>query len=219
MKLEAAHAPAARESAAAAKAARRGPSTAAAAGDDGWPRSFANFDGLPPTHMVHLAGVRSGAWSRRAILRAHGWWHAEADSLAGEALGWGQRRGVLLTSAAMLSRAASGAELETAVGNLLVLAALVGRTPVVPEVLCERMQGNPAPLPRAGSRRAAGRAIAAARGCRRARARHRVRHRRQAPPPRRRRPRLWCPAPRDAPPRQQAPATPTRPSRRFEGQV
>ena len=46
--------------------------------------------------MVHLAGVRSGAWSRRAILRAHGWWHAEADSLAGEALGWGQRRGVLL---------------------------------------------------------------------------------------------------------------------------
>ena len=96
--------------------------------------------------MVHLAGVRSGAWSRRAILRAHGWWHAEADSLAGEALGWGQRRGVLLTSAAMLSRAASAAELETAVGNLLVLAALVGRTPVVPEVLCERMQGNPAPL-------------------------------------------------------------------------
>ena len=147
MKLEAAHAPAARESAAAAKAARRGaPSAAAGGGDDGWPRSFANFDGLPPTHMVHLAGVRSGAWSRRAILRAHGWWHAEADSLAGEALGWGQRRGVLLTSAAMLSRAASAAELETAVGNLLVLAALVGRTPVVPEVLCERMQGNPAPL-------------------------------------------------------------------------
>ena len=46
----------------------------------------------------------------------------------------------------MLSRAASAAELETAVGNLLVLAALVGRTPVVPEVLCERMQGKPAPL-------------------------------------------------------------------------
>ena len=41
-----------------------------------------------PFVMGHMAGVRTGAWSRRSILRAYGWWTAEADLLVANELGW-----------------------------------------------------------------------------------------------------------------------------------
>ena len=45
----------------------------------------------------HMAGVRTGAWSRRAILRAYGWWAAEADGLIATEFGWAQISQLLFT--------------------------------------------------------------------------------------------------------------------------
>ena len=69
---------------------------------------FNTFAGLPPVYMVHLAGLRLGAWHRRAVLRAHGWWHPPADVLAARQLKWGQRRGYLTTPVG-ITRAATKA--------------------------------------------------------------------------------------------------------------
>ena len=44
--------------------------------------------GAAPFIMAHLAGVRTGAWSRRALIRAYGWWDARADALIARQLGW-----------------------------------------------------------------------------------------------------------------------------------
>ena len=110
------------------------------------PLPFGTFNGLPPVYMVHLAALRSGAWQRRAVLRAHGWWHPQADRLAADALGWGQRRGLLMLSASNVVRPASGntfvssSELPVIVGNLVLLAALTGRVAVVPEVACDSIK-------------------------------------------------------------------------------
>ena len=41
-----------------------------------------------PFIMGHMAGVRTGAWSRRAILRAYGWWSAAADQLVAAEFKW-----------------------------------------------------------------------------------------------------------------------------------
>ena len=51
--------------------------------------------------MLHMAGVRSGAWCRRALMRAHGWWHASADALLQRDadLGWTATEGPLYASA------------------------------------------------------------------------------------------------------------------------
>ena len=49
-----------------------------------------NASGAPlqPFIMAHLCGIRTGAWSRRALVRAYGWWHSAADRLvAGRAAG------------------------------------------------------------------------------------------------------------------------------------
>ena len=123
------------------------------------PLPFGTFNGLPPTYMVHLAALRSGAWQRRAVLRAHGWWHPQADRLAADALGWGQRRGLLMLSASNVVRAASGntfvssSELPAIVGNLVLLAALTGRVAVVPEVACDSIKQESPTLPWKETRR------------------------------------------------------------------
>lgn len=99
--------------------------------------------------MVHLAALRQGAWQRRAVLRAHGWWHPRADRLAATELLWGARRGWLTLSPSNVlratGRAAEGAvtpasEAQSLVGNLVLLAALLGRVPVVPELPCEQVE-------------------------------------------------------------------------------
>ena len=38
----------------------------------------ATCNGRMPGVMVHFSAVRTGAWSRRALLRSHGWWHPQA---------------------------------------------------------------------------------------------------------------------------------------------
>ena len=114
---------------------------------------FNTFDALPPAFMLHLAGVRTGAWARRALLRSHGWWHAQADALAAAALGWGARRGVLAVAANLdVSAAASAAQLDVLVGNLLLLAALLGRVPIAPEIDCAATKGPREPLVQVSSR-------------------------------------------------------------------
>ena len=75
---------------------------------DDEPRPFGTFGGLPPVVMVHLAALRSGAWQRRAVLRAHGWWHPRADLLAATSLRWGRRRGYLSVTPSNLVRRAKG---------------------------------------------------------------------------------------------------------------
>ena len=103
--------------------------------------------------MLHLAGVRTGAWARRALLRSHGWWHPQADALAAAALGWGARRGVLAVAANLeVSTAASAAQLDVLVGNLLLLAALLGRVPIAPEIDCAATKGPREPLVQVSSR-------------------------------------------------------------------
>ena len=97
------------------------------------------------------------------MLRAHGWWHAQADRLAAEQLGWGGRRGVLLLSSASVLRAPTGgratistAEAASLIGNLLLLAALLGRVAVVPELLCDAMEATPGIPPWKETRRRQG---------------------------------------------------------------
>ena len=112
------------------------------------PRPFGTFSGLPAVYMVHLAALRQGAWQRRAVLRAHGWWHPRADRLAATELHWGARRGWLILSPSNVLRAAGRAEraitpaseAQTLVGNFVLLAALLGRVPVVPELPCEQVE-------------------------------------------------------------------------------
>ena len=134
-------------------------SAAAATGLPDEPPPFGTFNGLPPVYMIHLAALRSGAWQRRAVLRAHGWWHPQADRLAADALGWTGRRGYLLLSSRSNvvrpgvakggglaapakgggSPGVTGLELDFTIGNLVLLAALSGRVPVIPEALCDHM--------------------------------------------------------------------------------
>ena len=81
--------------------------------------------------MVHLAGVRTGAWSRRTILRAYGFWHRAADSLMGAQMGWGSKsNGALRVYRANSVGAPTRRELDTLAANLVTLGALTGRTPV-----------------------------------------------------------------------------------------
>ena len=97
-----------------------------------------------PFIMGHLAGIRTGAWSRRALMRAYGWWLPDADLLIARQLGWGARRhtlslfGVGTPSALPMLRTAvrSQAHLDMLMANLLLLGRLVGRRPVLPEVDC-----------------------------------------------------------------------------------
>ena len=102
--------------------------------------------GAAPFIMAHLAGVRTGAWSRRALIRAYGWWDARADALIARQLGWFRpNAGSLhvLSGAAPagsqslpLSAVPSQAHLDVLVANLLLLGALTDRRVVVPEVSC-----------------------------------------------------------------------------------
>ncbi len=111
------------------------PSLAAAAQQEGRPLSFATRQDMGST-MIHLAGVRTGAWSRRAILRAHGLWHRDADVLMGAQMDWKQRQGALRLSPDNVAPAASRKELDTLVANVVSLAAFTGRLPIVPETPC-----------------------------------------------------------------------------------
>ena len=117
-------------------------------GDDAKPQPFV---------MAHLAGIRTGAWSRRALVRAYGWWHARADHLVALNLGWGNREGALIlqdfpsgtgTLPALMNVVRSQASFDLLAGNLLLLAMLLGRRAVIPEVACS-MIGSAA-VPRRG---------------------------------------------------------------------
>ena len=93
----------------------------------------------PPFVMMHMAGIRTGAWHRRALLRARGWWHPEADALMAAEAGWDTRRPLLRVAwedgAAGTLPALSPVELETLVANLLTLSLLGERSAVVLAVL------------------------------------------------------------------------------------
>ncbi len=93
--------------------------------------------------MTHMSGLRTGAWSRRAMLRGQGLWHARADVLMGRVAGWGAhpRHLVLdLSSSGGATPPAVAArtrkQLDTLVGNLFLLAALSDSLLVVPESEC-----------------------------------------------------------------------------------
>lgn len=99
----------------------------------------ASTAGPMPNVMTHLAGIRTGAWARRAMLRAHGWWHPQADALAAGAMGWGLRGGLLRvggTGGSGIVTLDSVDQLHTLMANLLLLAALSNRTAVLPEFQC-----------------------------------------------------------------------------------
>jgi hypothetical protein len=97
-------------------------------------------DRRPPFVMMHMAGIRTGAWHRRALLRAHGWWHPEADALMAAEAGWDTQRPLLRVAwddgAAGTLPALSPVELETLVANLLTLSLLSERSAVVPDTEC-----------------------------------------------------------------------------------
>lgn len=97
-----------------------------------------------------MAAIRSGAWSRRAILRAAGWWESAADELISRELSW-RRDGRTLSlgtavwlagsssdtlSSGFVLSLASVHQLDTLMANLITLAALTNRTPVAPHFLC-----------------------------------------------------------------------------------
>ena len=102
----------------------------------------------PPAVMLHMAGIRSGAWCRRGLMRAHGWWHASADALIIRDQGWGQSEGPLFLSQ-ILGIAASNTDAAMAllptptpgqtdalVAGLLLVASLANRTLVMPDIAC-----------------------------------------------------------------------------------
>jgi len=97
-----------------------------------------------PFIMGHLAGIRTGAWSRRALMRAYGWWHPSADLLIAKQLHWGRRGRTLSLFPAQTVDALnllgavirSQAHLDMLVANLLLLGSLLGRRPIVPEIPC-----------------------------------------------------------------------------------
>ena len=108
-----------------------------------------------PFIMAHLAGVRTGAWSRRALMRAYGWWHVAADDLIARQLGWNRRpHGTLVLLPAggsglrssedvheqrtlMGKTITSLARLDVLVANLLLIGSLSGRRVVIPELPCQ----------------------------------------------------------------------------------
>lgn len=109
----------------------------------------------PPFIMAHLAGVRTGAWSRRALIRAYGWWHPAADMLIAKQLGWGRTNRTLVLGlsgsrggrpagllSAMGRAVRSQAEFDNLVGNLLFLGRLLRRRVVVPELPCGLFPGS-----------------------------------------------------------------------------
>jgi hypothetical protein len=122
-------------------------------GDDGDPREREGTPPRPAAVMLHMAGVRSGAWHRRALMRGHAWWHTEADAFLKEELGWGRRGGGPLLVAGAMGRTGaarpsasslalaqlptvSPADLDALMAGLLLLAALSNRTLVLPEMSC-----------------------------------------------------------------------------------
>ncbi len=117
------------------QAAVRMQAVAAAAATEGRPASFSTLSVMPSV-MVHLAGIRTGAWARRALMRAHGWWHPESDRLAAIELGWGRRAGLLRASESGVVAAASRSHIDVLMGNMMLLGLLTDRTPVVPETRC-----------------------------------------------------------------------------------
>ena len=126
---------------------------AEAANPGGWNAADAERAAKPwhrrpqPFIMAHLAGVRTGAWSRRALMRAYGWWHAGADELIARQLGWNQRpngtlvllpheRSAMERHALVGAAVTSQARLDVLVANLLLVGVLSGRRAVLPEVPC-----------------------------------------------------------------------------------
>ena len=101
-----------------------------------------------PFIMAHLAGVRTGAWSRRALIRAYGWWDTRADALIARQLGWrkayvgtvhlvgADRVATRANQLASLAGIRTQAHLDIVIGNLLVVGMLTKRRAVVPEVRC-----------------------------------------------------------------------------------
>lgn len=71
---------------------------------DGDPTSRAGPPPKPSAVMLHMAGVRSGSWHRRALMRAHGWWDPRSDALLTDELGWGRRGGGPLLISRVLSQ-------------------------------------------------------------------------------------------------------------------
>lgn len=94
----------------------------------------------PPYVMLHMAGIRTGAWHRRALLRAHGWWHPEADALMAAEAGWDTQRALLRVAwdngAVGALPALSPVELDTLVANMLTLSLLSERSAVLPDLAC-----------------------------------------------------------------------------------
>ena len=86
-------------------------------------------------------------------MRAHGWWHSEADAVFADDFGWGRRAGPLFASQLLASTSASPtyswavharallptpmpSELDALMSGLLIVAALSNRTLVLPDVAC-----------------------------------------------------------------------------------
>ena len=109
---------------------------AASAAREDAPLSYRTHTSMPAV-MVHLAGIRTGAWSRRAILRGHGWWHPEADALISAENGWNRRQGgALRVGGHGVIKPESRSQLDTFNGNLMLLALLLDRLAILPETPC-----------------------------------------------------------------------------------
>ncbi|KAL1498475.1 hypothetical protein AB1Y20_013800 [Prymnesium parvum] len=114
-------------------------------------RCHADAPRRQPFVMGHLAAIRTGPWSRRALVRAYGWWQADADLLLARQMGWRRRRGALALHPpvggglpALASGIRSQAQLDTLAANLLLLGLVLQRRAVIPEVLCRLVSGGAA---------------------------------------------------------------------------
>ena len=95
--------------------------------------------------MVHFAGIRTGAHSRRAVLRAQGLWHLRADTIMSNASGFGKRARHLVWDEPSFVRNAStsGALLDLFYGNYLLIALFSDSIAVLPDfVSCNKRQAR-----------------------------------------------------------------------------
>lgn len=89
-----------------------------------------------PTVMVHFSGLRNGQWGRRNVMRALGFWHADADKVAPEAWVSIPTDRLLVAGPSLLAHGAlsSMADFDAFAARLLLLGLLLGRRVVMPSL-------------------------------------------------------------------------------------
>lgn len=89
-----------------------------------------------PTVMVHFSGLRNGQWGRRNVMRALGFWHADADKVAPDSWVSIPTERLLVAGPSLMAHGVlkSMADFDAFAARLLLLGLLLGRRVVMPSL-------------------------------------------------------------------------------------